>query len=219
MKKRVTAIALVIAVFAIAVAGATLAYFTDTSEVAKNTFTVGDVQITLDEAEVDEYGNVISEKRVTENDYLLVPGHTYVKNPTTTVKEGSEPCYVRMLVTPSDMAKLTAAFPKETWPEFYSEDGKVFLLQCLVNGWDDATWTVDPAWAYKNGTYEFRYKDIVDARKAEQELAALFTEVKIPAEIEQTALAELQELDIEIVAQAIQADGFEDADAAWAEFK
>ena len=36
--------------------GATLAYLTSTTETVTNTFTVGNVAITLDELDVDEYG-------------------------------------------------------------------------------------------------------------------------------------------------------------------
>ena len=46
MKKKITAIFLCVALVAIAVVGASLAYFTDTDS-AKNTFTVGNVKIQL----------------------------------------------------------------------------------------------------------------------------------------------------------------------------
>mgnify|MGYP004643770801 CR=1 FL=1 len=53
MKKKLTAIALVVALLAVAVIGGTLAYFTDTDS-AKNTFTVGNVKIDLIEQEKTE---------------------------------------------------------------------------------------------------------------------------------------------------------------------
>ena len=46
MKKKLTALCLVVALLAIAVVGGSLAYFTDTKE-AENTFTVGSVSIQL----------------------------------------------------------------------------------------------------------------------------------------------------------------------------
>ena len=49
MKKKLTAIFLCVALVAIAVAGASLAYFTDTKS-ATNTFTVGNVKIDLIES-------------------------------------------------------------------------------------------------------------------------------------------------------------------------
>ena len=49
MKKKITAICLCVALLAIAIVGATLAYFTDTKS-ATNTFTVGNVKIDLIES-------------------------------------------------------------------------------------------------------------------------------------------------------------------------
>ena len=49
MKKKITAIFLCVALVAIAVVGASLAYFTDTKS-ATNTFTVGNVKIDLIES-------------------------------------------------------------------------------------------------------------------------------------------------------------------------
>lgn len=92
---------LVIAVVAlslalIAFAGTTLAWLISTPDPVTNTFTAGDVQITLDEAptSADGYGVVIDGNRVTKNSYKLVPGRTYAKDPTVHVQANSEPCYV-----------------------------------------------------------------------------------------------------------------------------
>ena len=105
----------------------TLAYLTDTDEVV-NTFTVGNVNITLDEADVDETGAIVSNERVKENEYHLIPGSVYVKDPTVTVKKGSEASYVRILVTISDMADLKAVFGNDFLPENY------------VEGYNSAVW-------------------------------------------------------------------------------
>ena len=56
MKKKLTAIFLCVALVAIAVVGASLAYFTDTKS-ATNTFTVGDVKIDLIESRYHREGN------------------------------------------------------------------------------------------------------------------------------------------------------------------
>lgn len=56
MKKKITAIFLCVALVAIAVVGASLAYFTDTKS-AKNTFTVGNVKIDLIESRFHREGN------------------------------------------------------------------------------------------------------------------------------------------------------------------
>ena len=74
----------------------TLAYLTSQASVT-NTFSVGSVAITMDEAKVDEYGNVVTGEnagRVNGNTYKLVPGHTYTKDPTIRVTALSEDCYI-----------------------------------------------------------------------------------------------------------------------------
>jgi len=56
MKKKVTALCLCVALLAVAVVGASLAYFTDTKS-ATNTFTVGNVKIDLIESRYHREGN------------------------------------------------------------------------------------------------------------------------------------------------------------------
>ena len=199
----------------------TMAFLTSTDEVT-NTFTVGKVKITLDEAKVDEYGNLLDAdgkvwedgktlaNRVTGNGYKLIPGHMYVKDPTVTVVEESEQCYVRMLVTVSNVNVL-----KEAFPTYVDATTGVFLLQNLVSGWNANVWNYEDYDA-KTSTYEFRYYDVVDAREAAVKLPALFTNVVIPGEVDNDTLATLEGETINVVAHAIQADGFQDDDAAWA---
>ena len=71
MKKKLTAIFLCVALVAIAVVGASLAYFTDTKS-ATNTFTVGNVKIDLIESKFHREGNDNS-------------GDTSIPDPTHTV--------------------------------------------------------------------------------------------------------------------------------------
>ena len=82
---------------------ATIAYLKSQTEVVQNTFTVGKVSISLDEAKVNEDGkpvdedgnvldNVADAPRVLENEYKLIPGRTYVKDPTVHVAADSQPC-------------------------------------------------------------------------------------------------------------------------------
>ena len=214
MKKMLMAVVAIVLIVVISVS-ATFAYLTAKDEVV-NTFTIGDVQIKLDETDVDLYGEKDGETRVKTNAYKLLPGHTYIKDPTVTVIKESEPAYVRMLVTVSDMTKLTAAFPAAKFPGFYGTDG-VFLLQNLVEGWNNTVWAYEK---FDTDTYEFRYTKIVDTRTApaDEVLPALFTKIVMPDEIDNAGVAALDGVQIKVVAQAIQADGFANADAAWAEF-
>lgn len=96
--------------------GATIAYLTSTPAPVTNTFTVGNVDITLDETPVDEYGSAIPDATpTTENDYTLIPGHTYVKNPTVHVAAGSESCYLFVKVV-NGLQGLEATIPPTLEP-------------------------------------------------------------------------------------------------------
>ena len=197
----------------------TVAYLTS-SDTVTNTFTVGNVKITLDEAQVDEYGVAASPAvRVDANTYKLLPGHEYTKDPTVTVVKGSEKSYIRMLVTVSNIDALKAAFPEEKYADFYN--GNIFLLQKLVTGWDSAVWVSTnevKVGTDKSCVYEFRYKTTVDASKAtaDKVLEPLFKTIVIPDSVDGTALAKLDQVKITVTAEAIQADGFATAADAYA---
>lgn len=64
----------------------TLAYLTDQTAEVKNTFTVGKVDIDLYETKDGEH--------VMANQYQLIPGAKYTKDPTVEVKADSEDCYL-----------------------------------------------------------------------------------------------------------------------------
>ena len=100
----------------------TLAYLTGTDTV-NNTFTVGNVKITLDEAKVNTDGTpVMGADRVKANEYHLLPGHTYTKDPTVTVKANSEACWLFVQVTEStDLKDFITYAIAEGWTEL--QDG------------------------------------------------------------------------------------------------
>lgn len=89
MKKKLVSICAVVALAAVAVGGATLAYFTDADD-AQNNFTVGNVDIVLTEPNWDDSG--------VEDAPEVYPGEALAKDPTVTNK-GENPCFVRIQVT------------------------------------------------------------------------------------------------------------------------
>lgn len=92
MKKKIIAVCLIVALAAIAVVGGTLAWFTD-DEVATNTFTVGNVDITLTEPNWTSTGSQDAPE--------VYPGEPLAKDPTVK-NDGANPCFVRIKVTGLD---------------------------------------------------------------------------------------------------------------------
>lgn len=188
----------------------TMAYLTSTDTVT-NTFTVGKVNIKLDEAKANPDGSLVANAdRVKANSYKLLPGHTYSKDPMVTVLGGSESSYVKMTVTFSMANELDAIF---------APDGAD--LTSIFNGYDAANWTYKGNTkdaAANTRTYEFWYKEAVAAPTANVALDALFDSITVPGEITNEQLATIEGMTITVNAYAIQADGFADAAAAWAAF-
>lgn len=189
----------------------TMAYLTSTDEVT-NTFTVGQVKIKLDEAKANPDGSLVANAdRVKANEYKLLPGHTYNKDPMVTVLSGSESSYVKMTVTFSKANELDAIFAP----------GGADLTS-IFNGYDAAKWiakgnTKDET--ANTRTYEFWYKETVGAPTADVALDALFDSITVPGTITNEQLATIEGMTITVNAYAIQADGFANAEAAWAAFK
>lgn len=189
----------------------TMAYLTSTDEVT-NTFTVGEVKIKLDEAKANPDGSLVANAdRVKANEYKLLPGHTYNKDPMVTVLSGSESSYVKMTVTFSKANELDAIFAP----------GGADLTS-IFNGYDAAKWiakgnTKDAT--ANTRTYEFWYKETVCAPTADVALDALFDSITVPGTITNEQLATIEGMTITVNAYAIQADGFANAEAAWAAFK
>lgn len=190
--------------------GATVAYLTSTDSVT-NTFTVGKVAIKLDEAKANPDGSLIENAdRVKANEYKLLPGHTYNKDPMVTVLKDSEPAYIKMTVTFSKANELDAIF---------ATGGA--NLTSIFNGYDATNWiykgnTKD---SEKNTrTYEFWYKEAVGAPTADVPLDALFDSITVPGTITNAQLATIKDMTITVNAYAIQEDSFANAEAAWAAF-
>ena len=187
----------------------TLAYLTDKDDI-KNTFTVGQVYIKLDEEIVDEMGEPTGEGRTEDgNKYHLLPGHTYKKDPTVTVEADSEEAFIRMIMTINEQADLDAIFAPGV------------KLDTILTGYDASKWMlVDEKEVGDTRVYEFRYyKTVNTVDKAALPLEPLFTAIEMPTYLTNEDMAKLDNLKIDIEAHAIQADGFEgNADKAWEAF-
>ena len=170
--KRIIALAGTVALVGVVGVGATLAYFTDTDNTL-NTVTMGHVDIDLDEPIFSEE----NENNTIEN---VTPNQTITKDPTITVKAGSESCYLR--------AKVQINGLEPNWDAELLEGINI----------DDSQWILSD-----DGYYYFQYA--VGKTGVDQKFK-LFDTVTIPEEWGNGMTDKT--FTIGITAEAIQADNF-----------
>ena len=275
MKKKLTAIFLCVALVAIAVVGASLAYFTDTDE-ATNTFTVGNVKIDLIESRFHREGNdnsgdtsipdptniasgmkyvtdghkaftddeIKADAETYQNDYLavkgenMVPGRGVAKCPYV-INTGANDAYIRIRVmVPSaannDFVNVKAGgVITNQWCSTSFISGE--FIDAKGGGWDNA-----PA-IERNVEKDGMKYDVYTFTRTEPLKAGAMTEwnvwnfiginkdatsADVQKAIEAGAItatetdggAKTMTLNVLVQADAIQAEGFENAAAAWAAF-
>ena len=275
MKKKITAICLCVALLAIAIVGATLAYFTD-NDSATNTFTVGNVSIDLIESRFHREGNdnsgdasipdptqtasgmtyvtdghkaftddEIKEDATTYSDYIgekgenMVPGRGVAKCPYV-INTGANDAYIRIRVMVPSAANNDFVAVKDggvitnQWCTSSISNGE--FIDGKGGGWNNAP-AIDKASVTKDGVkydvYTFtRIKPLAagamtewnvwnfiginkDATSADIQKAIDAGAIKVV----ETDGAKVMTLNVLVEADAIQAEGFADAAAAWAAFK
>ena len=275
MKKKIVAICLCVALAAVAVVGASLAYFTD-SKSATNTFTVGNVKINLIESRFHREGNdnsgdtsipdptqtasgmtyvtdghkaftdaeIKADAETYQANYLavkgenMVPGRGVAKCPYV-VNTGANDAYVRIRVMVPSAANNDFVAVKDggvitnQWCSTSFISGE--FIDAKGNGWDNAP-AIDKASVTKDGvTY-----DVYTFTRTEPLKAGAMTEWNVwnfiginktatSADIQkaidaraikvvETDGAKTMSLNVLVEADAIQAEGFADATAAFAAF-
>ena len=272
MKKKLTAIFLCVALAAIAIVGASLAYFTDTKS-ATNTFTVGNVKINLIESTYhrtgsDNAGDTSVPDPTTEaagmefvpdgwtvftddeikadaakySEYIgergknMVPGRGVVKCPYV-VNTGANDAYIRVRVMVPSAANNDFVAVKDggvitnQWCTTAIKNGE--FIDGKGGGWNNAP-AIDKASVTKDGvTYDVytftRIKPLKAGAMTEWNVwnfigidkTATSADIQkaIDAGAITTATDGTMTLNVLVEADAIQAEGFANAAAAWAEFK
>ena len=278
MKKKLTALCLCVALLAVAVVGASLAYFTDTKS-ATNTFTVGNVKIELLESQFHREGNdnsgdnsipdpthkvtaddnmkyvttghtmftdaeIKADAATYMEDYLavkgenMVPGRGVAKCPYV-VNTGANDAYIRIRVmVPSaannDFVDVTAGgVITNQWCSSSIATGE--FIDGKGGGWNNA-----PA-IERNVEKDGMKYDVYTFTRTEPLAAGKMTEWNVwnfiginktatSADIQkaidagaikvvETDGAKVMTLNVLVEADAIQAEGFTNAAAAWAAFK
>ena len=201
MKKTKVLLTLVCAILLVATSVmGTLAYLTATTGAVNNTFTVGNVSFDtlngeLDEAKVDNMGNKVQVEgpngskvdapRVTANEYKLVPGHTYTKDPTVHIGDNSEDCWLFVKVE-NGISAIEAT------------GTTTIAAQMTAKGWTPVA----------TGSNIYYYKTTVSAGDD----VVVFESFTLAGTADVSGYANAS---ITIKAAAIQADGFATALEAW----
>lgn len=241
--KKVTIGILIVALLASLSIGGTLAYLTDT-ERATNTFSISDLDIKLDEPNWNDGdgddltpGDTLEKDptvtAVINNSYMRVvmrvkdnaptiPNPEYISDEETPEvdKEIANPDYGKVI---TDQTRLDKILPMIRYDSTYNVDGnpitsnlkegeKYSLTQIqdypTVN---ESKFTLDNEKS-ANGEYYYNYNGILK----ENDKVVLFTNIVVPTEYNKNDLQVIGKFQIEVYAQAIQSDNFENSDDAFA---
>lgn len=181
MKKQVIVLVLAaVLVFGCAIGG-TFAWLSAKTNTIVNTFTYGNVSITLTETNVDG-------DDANANSYKMVPGTDIAKDPTVTVLKDSEDCYVFIKI--DDKAEKYLSYQiADGWTEL---EGGVWYTQKA-----DITENIELSVLKDNKVTVKSNVPAADIEALRQEGATLPT--------------------LEFTAYAIQKDGFNTVEDAWAQ--
>lgn len=103
-KKAIVAVVALVLVLCCAMGG-TLAWLVDSTTEVKNTFTYGDINISLWEHELNDDGLTLSTDVFTgaeQTGFKMIPGNKIEKDPTVTVKADSEASWLFVKIVESD---------------------------------------------------------------------------------------------------------------------
>ena len=179
----VLALALIVGV----AGGATFAWLTAKTDPVVNTFTYGDINITLAEN--------------TGSDYKIIPGVDIRKDPKVTVEAGSEACWLFVKVD------------EENWPTLTYVDGENTVRKVnygIADGWMKGDGTNIPANVYYREVAAANDANQEFPVLKDNKITVSNTLTKIDIK----GLSATPKLSI--TAYAIQKDGMTDAAAAWA---
>ncbi len=218
-------IALCAVLLVAATALTTIAWLTSTTDTVVNTFTFSDsdnINITLDELKVDEYGKKMAKVtdkddkvsyikpedidahkelypddeieypcRVIANTYKLIPGHTYIKDPTIHVTNSID-CYLFVTVD-------------NAIADIEDGNGTTIAAQMAAHGWVKVTGYTNVYAYYGDAT---ALKKIERSETADQDIV-VFESFTIKGEPTAKELEKYHEKTVVVKAYAVQAEGFE----------
>ena len=210
-KKSLVTMAVSLALVAVIGVGSTFAYLSSTTGEVKNTFTVGNVKISIDEDKYDTPENA-NDRTETGNDYKdIYPGQEIKKDPTVYVEANSAKSYVYLKVEGLNALATTKA---------KDADGKEIDAFSVKyngnNGLNLAVWKkVEGTGTGMDGIYRYiKGGGTVAKSETRQTLDPLFDQIVFNAKVEINDETDPMTIaDIKVKACAVQAEGVVEADA------
>lgn len=204
MKRKTFALALAAVLLVGAAVGGTLAWLTDTTETIQNHFTIGNLDITLQETDelIPSQTTVLDADDVAQkhSNYQMIPGGpAMAKDPTVVVKKLDNGANVDAYV----FVKLTATPDMDTVKKYL--DFEIAGSWKLVDGQTDVWYTTVSA------------ADVADADKTIPVLTDNQVTVKSTVTNAMMEAVGANGLDLTFQAYAIQQTGFDTPELAWAE--
>ena len=211
MKKKILALSIALGAFALILSAGTMAYFTDRTDVVKNVFTIGNVEIDL----IEDF---------TQNS-LLMPGSNVVNNVKKEVSvknTGASDAYVRVhIAIPNILDNGDPSFDASSNVLHFN-----YAADSIgENKWDWSTTTGAPyegQWNYYEQTIDnVKYNVYVVTygkalAKNEETAEKAMYQVYLDSRVTNADAARINEalnndVNIKVVAEACQKDGFTDA--------
>lgn len=194
-------------------AGGTLAWLMTNTAPVINTFTVGNVDITLKEHALDvTTGQWQMPETLTDvgnTNIQALPGREIMKDPTLTVLKGSEECYVRVFIKVSWGPEADVEFA-----EFAYYDWFQFNPDWSITRIFDGSYATNGKYVGFD-IYELRYiPGPVDASTSNQIIPVLY-KMTVPGYLEKDEINAMEGCSLVLIAQAVQAETFADANAAF----
>lgn len=212
MKKRIVTVCLIIALAATAITGATLSFFTD-KDVAENTFSMGNVEIQLIENfDPEEARNIVPGRNVNKD--------VFVKN------TGTNDAYVRVhIAVPAamdngnflhfDFTEKSVAEGKWSWNRGTADSD--YLYTAVIDGVAYNVYTVTYGTALKPGEMtENVITNVYLDQGVDCNVHADGTVTYTDSRGNEVTMGSDDTFHIPVYAQAVQAEGFADADTAFA---
>lgn len=201
---KTVALILVIVLAVGSLVGGTVAWLITKTDPVVNTFTYGDINITLEETDVDSDGNTL------KNEYQMVPGNDISKDPVVTVLKGSEACWLFVKLEKNGGATVNGT----------AYDFDDFLTYEMADGW---TQLVDANGDPVEGVF-YKEVDAIPETGADAEYHVLKDDkVQVKGEVTKEMLNALDEVQgsetyptLTVTAFAVQKANIDTVQEAWA---